>query len=95
MSIDLGTIVQIIAIIVNVVIAYIMYKSVKEIMKDRICKFLEKRIEEFYMPLIKFFGHGNLRRDENAHQGVEEIIVSKDICVGRRLRRNCHSILQQ
>jgi hypothetical protein len=85
MSIDLGTIVQIIAIIVNVVIACIMYKSVKEIMKDRICKFLEKRIEEFYMPLIKFFGHGNLRRDRDAHEGVEEIIVSKRYLCGKKV----------
>ena len=53
------------------------FKSVKEIVKDRRLRIIEKRLEDFYLPLIRYFSHGNLHKDANVHRAVEEIIVSK------------------
>jgi hypothetical protein len=70
--------------IIQAVVAVIMCLSIKEIRKDRKREFLEKRLEEFYIPLINLFGHGSLRRS-GLEKEVEEIIVSKRHLCGKRV----------
>jgi len=76
---------QLVVALTNIVIALVMYRSVKEIVRDRKLRFLEKRIEYFYLPLIKYFGHGTLKRGVNTHGEVEEIIVSKRYLCGKKV----------
>ena len=61
-----------------------MWLSIKEIRKDRKREFLEKRLEEFYIPLINLFGHGSLRHS-GLEEEVEKIIVSKRHLCGKRV----------
>jgi hypothetical protein len=49
--------------IAQFVVALVMWLSVREIRRDRKREFLEKRLEEFYIPLINLFGHGGPIRD--------------------------------
>ncbi|NAZ13455.1 MAG: hypothetical protein GU359_04800 [Desulfurococcales archaeon] len=85
--IELGMLVQIISAVASIIVALVMYLSVREIKIDRRREYLEKRIEEFYIPLIKFFGQGDLPRDIEAHQKVEEIILTKRYLCGRKLAK--------
>jgi len=78
-------IVNYIVILVNAIIAVIMCKSVKEIVRDRKLRFLEKRIEDFYLQLIKYFGHGTLDRGLGTPGDVEEIIISKRYLCGKKV----------
>jgi hypothetical protein len=73
-----------VAAVANIITALVMYKSVSEIEKDRKLRFLEKRLDEFYIPLIKYFGQGDLDRNMEAHQRVEEILTSKRHLCGRK-----------
>jgi hypothetical protein len=42
--------IQLLSIVAQLIVALIMYLSIKEIWKDRKRAFLEKRLEEFYIP---------------------------------------------
>jgi len=77
--------VNFIVAIANIIVALVMYKSVKEIRNDRKHRFLEKRIEDFYLPLIEYFGHGTLDRGFDAPREVEEIIISKRYLCGKKV----------
>jgi hypothetical protein len=48
--------------------------SVREIRKDRKRSYLEKRLEEFYMPLIDLFSNTSLKRGMQELIEVERII---------------------
>jgi len=85
MVISLEALAQLVVALTNIIIALVMYKSVKEIVRDRKLRFLEKRIEYFYLPLIKYFGHGTLDRGVNTHREVEEIIISKRYLCGKKV----------
>jgi len=73
--------IQLLSAIAQFVIALVMWLSVREVRRDRKRGFLEKRLEEFYIPLINLFGHGGLVRDPEKHRRVEEIIVSSKVFV--------------
>jgi len=74
-------IIQLIAASANIIIALIMYKSIREVVKDRKLRFLEKRLDEFYIPLIKYFGQGGI----GVHEKVEEILISKRHLCGKKV----------
>jgi hypothetical protein len=82
---EVGVFVQLLLAIAQFVVALVMWLSVREIRRDRKREFLEKRLEEFYIPLINLFGHGGLIRDPEKHRKVEEIIVSRRYLCGRRV----------
>jgi len=63
----------------------VMSQQLEEVRKDRRLGFLKERIEKFYTPLIRLFGHGTLHRGPKEHQEVEEIIVSRRHLCGRKL----------
>jgi hypothetical protein len=88
LSIELGAFAQLAVTIANIIIAVVMYKSIREVVKDRKLRFLEKRLDEFYIPLIKYFGQGDLHRNIEAHQRVEEILISKRHLCGRKVAEN-------
>ena len=81
-SMEVGVFIQLLLAIAQLVIALVMWLSVREIRRDRKREFLEKRLEEFYIPLINLFGHGTLTRDPDIHRKVEEIIVSRRYLCG-------------
>jgi hypothetical protein len=83
--VEVGVLVQLLLAITQFVIALVMWLSVREIRRDRKREFLEKRLEEFYIPLINLFGHGGLTRDPEKHRKVEEIIVSRRHLCGKRV----------
>jgi len=83
----MGTVVELASAAAGIVAAVVMYSSVKEVQKDRRLRFLERRLEEFYTPLIKYFGQGDLLRDQEVHRRVEEIIVSKRHLCGEGVAR--------
>ncbi len=64
---EVGVLVQLLSAIAQIVVAWVMWLSVREIRRDRKREFLEKRLEEFYIPLINLFGHGGLIRDSEKH----------------------------
>ena len=76
---------QLLFITSNLIIAFVMMLSVMEIRDDRRRAYFEKRLEEFYMPLINLFSHGNLKRDYHIHDKVEEIVVSKRHLCGKKV----------
>ena len=80
---EVATIAEIIVAIAGIIIPAISHKS-REV-KNRKLSFLEKRLEEFYIPLIKYFGQGDLDRNIEAHQRVEEILTSKRHLCGRKI----------
>jgi hypothetical protein len=82
---EVGVLVQLLLAIAQFVVALVMWLSVREIRRDRKREFLEKRLEEFYIPLINLFGHGNLVRGPEHHRKVEEIIVSRRYLCGKRV----------
>jgi hypothetical protein len=82
-----GVLVQLLLAIAQFVIALIMWLSVREIRRDRKREFLEKRLEEFYIPLINLFGHETLIRSSDIHRKVEEIIVSKRYSCGEEVAK--------
>jgi len=82
---EVGVLVQLLLAIAQFVVALVMWLSVREIRRDRRRQFLEKRLEEFYIPLINLFGHGGLIRDPEKHRKVKEIIVSRRYLCGRRV----------
>jgi hypothetical protein len=82
---EVGVLVQLLLAIAQIVVALVMWLSVREIRRDRKREFLEKRLEEFYIPLINLFGHGNLVRDLEQHRKVEEIMVSRRYLCGKRV----------
>lgn len=84
-GLDIATFVQILLAIANFAMAYMMCKSIKEIRKDRKRSYLEKRLEEFYLPLINFFGNKSLVKDDRIRDKVEEIIVSKRHLCGKKV----------
>jgi len=88
----LETIAQLLIAFTNTLIAIIMwcnlmvmFQNLAEVRKDRRLEFLKERIEEFYTPLIRLFGHGTLHRGSEEHQEVEEIIVSRRHLCGKKL----------
>jgi hypothetical protein len=85
--VEVGVLVQLLLAIAQFVIALVMWLSVREIRRDRKREFLDKRLEEFYIPLINLFGHGGLIRDQEKHREVEEIIVSRRYLCGRRVAK--------
>jgi len=79
--------IQLLSIVAQLIVALVMCLSVREIRKDRKRGLLEKRLEDFYIPLIKLFGHGTLPRGPEAHRMVEEMIVSKRHLCGRKVAK--------
>lgn len=58
--------------------AYLTYKTLQEHRKDRMIRLIEKRLEEFYLPLITFFGNGSvngLKKED--WEKVSTIIIGK------------------
>jgi hypothetical protein len=49
---DLMVLIQLFSAIAQIVVALVMLLSVREIRRDRKREFLEKRLEEFYIPLV-------------------------------------------
>jgi hypothetical protein len=84
---DLMVLIQLFSAIAQIVVALVMLLSVREIRKDRKREFLEKRLEEFYIPLINLFGHRTLTRGPDIHRKVEEIIVSKRYLCGEEVAK--------
>jgi hypothetical protein len=84
---EVGMLIRLLSVLVQVIVALVMCLSIREIWKDRKRGFLEKRLEEFYIPLIKLFGHGTLSRGPEAHRMVEEIIVSKRHLCGKKVAK--------
>jgi hypothetical protein len=76
---------QIAVTVANFFMAFVMLLSIREIRKDRRRSYLEKRLEEFYIPLINFFGNKSLVRDDRIRDKVEEIIVSKRHLCGKKV----------
>ena len=88
LSLDVVTpaqLLQLLLAVTNIIIAVVMYLSVREIRKDRRRAFLEKRLEEFCIPLIDLFGREGLTRDYRIYDKVEEILFSKRYLCGREL----------
>jgi hypothetical protein len=84
-NIDIVVLAQMLVAAANFVMAFAMFWSIMEIRKDRRRVYLEKRLEEFYIPLINLFSHGNLKRDYHIHDKVEEIVVSKRHLCGEKV----------
>ena len=63
--------------IATLLLASMAYLSIREVRRDRRLRYLEKRIEDFYKPLIELFSHGSLLRGLEEHRRVEEIIVTR------------------
>ena len=82
---SLEALAQLVVALANIIVALVMCESVKEIVRDRKLRFLEKRIEDFYLPLIKYFGHGTLDRGLGTPGEVEEIIISKRYLCGKKV----------
>ncbi len=80
--------VQLLLVLAQFILALVMRLSIRETRKDRRSEFLEKRLEEFYIPLIKLFDHGTLSRGSETHRIVEEIIVSKRHLCGKKVANN-------
>jgi len=72
-----------VAALLNAVIAVAMFLNLKEIRKDRKRNFLEKRIEEFYLPLIELFKHREFE-DQNVPKRANEIVFLKRYLAGKR-----------
>jgi hypothetical protein len=85
LNLDIGTITQIAVAIANFVMAFVMLLSIREIRKDRRRSYLEKRLEEFYIPLINLFSNASLNRGVQEYIEVERIIVSKRYLCGRKV----------
>jgi hypothetical protein len=84
LGLDIATTVQIAVATANFFMALMMLWSIEEIRKDRKRAYLEKRLEEFYTPLINLFS----RKGEKSGQDrikVEEIIVSKRHLCGKKV----------
>lgn len=86
-NIDMVVSAQMLVAVANFVMAFVMYLSINEIRKDRRRVYLKKRLEEFYIPLINLFSHGNLKRDAQDHDKVEEIIVSRRHLCGKKVAK--------
>jgi hypothetical protein len=84
-GLDIAIFTQILVAVANFAMAFVMLLSIREIRRDRKRSYLEKRLEEFYIPLINLFSHGNLKRDYHIHDKVEEIIVSKRHLCGKKV----------
>jgi hypothetical protein len=83
--VEVGVFIQLLLATAQFVVALVMWLSIREIRRDRKREFLEKRLEEFYIPLINLFGHVSLTRDPEKHRRVEEIIVSRRYLCGKRV----------
>jgi hypothetical protein len=86
--VEVGVLIQLLLAIAQFVVALVMWLSVREIRRDRKREFLEKRLEEFYIPLINLFGNESLSRNPDKHREVEEIIVSRRHLCGRRVAKD-------
>jgi hypothetical protein len=86
--VEVGVLIQLLLAIAQFVVALVMWLSVREIRRDRKRVFLEKRLEEFYIPLINLFGNESLPRNPDKHREVEEIIVSRRHLCGRRVAKD-------
>jgi hypothetical protein len=86
-DLDVITIAQILVAIANFFMAFMIWLSVREVRKDRKRSYLEKRLEEFYIPLINLFSHGNLERSARDHDKVEEIVVSRRYLCGENVAK--------
>jgi hypothetical protein len=86
-SIDVAMSTQILVALAEFAMAFTVLLSIREVRRDRKRIYLEKRLEEFYIPLINLFSHGNLERDAQDHDKVEEIIVSRRHLCGKKLAK--------
>ncbi len=80
-------ILQVVSVIATLLLGLMAYLSMREVQKDRRLRYLERRIEDFYKPLIVLFSHGNLRRGYEEHWSVEEIIIGRRYLCGKRLAK--------
>jgi len=86
-SIDVATFTQILVALAEFAVALIMLLSIREVRRDRKRVYLEKRLEEFHIPLISLFSHGNFKKDAQDHDKIEEIIVSRRHLCGRKVAK--------
>ena len=84
-SVDVAMFTQILVALAEFAMAFAVLLSIREVRRDRKRTYLEKRLEEFYIPLINLFSHGNLKRDYHIHDKVEEIVVSKRHLCGKKV----------
>jgi hypothetical protein len=82
---EVGVLVQLLLAIAQIVVALVMWLSVREIRRDRKYGFLEKRLKEFYIPLIILFSRGWITRGPSRLDKVERIIESKRYLCGKRV----------
>jgi hypothetical protein len=86
LNLDIVTGAQIAVAIANFFMAFMMWKSIKEIRKDRKRSYLEKRLEEFYLPLINLFSSKSEKSAQDTAK-IEEIIVSKRYLCEKRVAK--------
>jgi len=72
---------------VTALMAIAALMSVREAVKDRRLRTIEKRLEEFYLLLIKYFSQGDLHKNIKVHRAVEEVIVSKRYLEGPKVAK--------
>ena len=84
---DIAQIIEAVTSAATLLLAVATFLSIREIRRDRRLRHLEKRIEEFYNPLIKLFSHGTMNRGPEEHRLVEEIITSKRYLCGAKLAK--------
>jgi hypothetical protein len=84
-SVDVAMFTQILVALAEFAIAFAVLPSIREVRRDGKRIYLEKKLEEFYVPLINLFSHGNLKRDFHIHDKVEEIVVSKRHLCGKKV----------
>jgi regulator of sigma D len=89
-SVDVAMFTQILVALAEFAMAFAVLLSIREVRGDRKRIYLEKRLEEFYIPLINLFSHGNLKRDYHIHDKVEEIVVSKRHLCGKKVATIMH-----
>lgn len=83
----LATVLELTSSTATLLLALMAYLSVREVRRDRRLRYLERRIEDFYKPLIELFSHGTLLRGSEEHRRVEEIIVARRYLCGEKLAR--------
>jgi len=86
-SIDVAMFTQILVALAEFAMAFAVLLSIREVRRDRKRVYLEKRLEEFYIPLINHFSHGNLKRDLQVYDKVKEIIVSRRHLCGKKVAK--------
>lgn len=80
-SFSLSDIITSVMVIVTGFMAIATWKMVREVVRDRRLRIIEKKLEEFYIPLITIFSSSTYK-DEQIYDKVEEIVVGKRYLCG-------------